>query len=130
MKKSIFFLFLPVLSLLLAACTGAAAAPAGDPQAGPALFRQNAIEQAPGCATCHSTEPGKVIVGPSLAGVAKRAATRIPGKPAPEYLRESILNPNGYVVDGFPSGVMYQSFKEILTEDQVNNLVAYLLTFK
>jgi nitric oxide reductase subunit C len=130
MKKSI-TLFLTMICLFLAACgVNAAAAPAGDPEEGKVLFQQAAIEQAPGCVTCHSTEPGKIIVGPSLAGVGSRAGERITDVPAGDYLRESILNPNGYVVEGFPSGVMYQSFADELTAEQVDNLVAYLSTLR
>lgn len=94
------------------------------------LFRQAAIREAPGCSTCHALEPGKVIVGPSLAGVASRAPERQAGKSAADYLRESILNPDIYVVEGFPEGVMYQGFPEVLTEDEINNLVAFLLTLE
>lgn len=118
-------------SLLLVACGGAASAKSvGDPQQGKTLFNQAAIREAPGCVTCHSPEPGRVIIGPSLAGVAARAGERVAGKLAVDYLRESITNPNAYVVEGFSAGVMYQKFKEVLTEEEINNLVAYLLTLE
>jgi hypothetical protein len=80
--------------------------------------------------TCHSTQPDKVIIGPSLSGVANRAGQRVPGQAAEEYLRSSILNPNLYVVDGFSPGLMYQNYKEALTDEQVGDLVAYLGSLK
>ncbi|MBB3954132.1 c-type cytochrome [Novosphingobium sediminicola] len=44
-----------------------AAQAAGDPARGKAAFQAQ-------CAICHATVPGKTLVGPSLAGVAGRAA--------------------------------------------------------
>ena len=123
--------FIAVLSLLLAACGGPAAAKSvGDANQGKTLFTQATIREAPGCGTCHSVEPGKVLVGPSLAGVAARAGERVSGKSAIDYLRECITTPNAYVVEGFTPGVMYQNFEQVLTTDEINNLVAYLLTLE
>jgi cytochrome c len=108
----------------------AQASEAGDPEAGKTLFEQATIREAPACSTCHSTEPGKVIVGPSLAGMAARAGERKTGLTPPEYIRESILDPNAYIVEGFSEGVMYQDFKEVLKEEEIQDLIAYLLTLK
>jgi cytochrome c2 len=120
-----------LIGLLLAACGGPASASSlGNPAEGKMLFNQASIGAAPSCVTCHSLEPGKVIVGPSLAGVATRAEERVPGISAADYLRECITDPNSYVVDGFSAGVMYQSFRDVLTEKQIDNLVAYLLTLE
>jgi nitric oxide reductase subunit C len=118
------------LSLLLTACGRSASGAVGDAVAGRALFHQTTIGQAPACSACHSTEPGKVIIGPSLAGVAERAGQRIPNVSAVDYLRQSILEPNRYVVEGFSAGVMYQHFEDALTDTQVDDLIAYLLTLK
>ena len=130
--KKIFALVM--FSVLLAACGGGGsnttATPVGDAAAGQALFNQMTINTAPGCATCHSIAPGETKVGPSLAGVASAAGSRVNGQTAEQYLRTSILDPNAYIVPGFNPGVMYQSFKTELTDKQVNDLVAYLLTLK
>ncbi|MEJ2305787.1 MAG: c-type cytochrome [Anaerolineales bacterium] len=125
--KTLFILVL--LSMILAAC-GGKPAPFGDLAAGEALFKQATIDGAPGCATCHSTEPDVVVVGPSLAGVASRAGERVERETAGQYLRNSILNPNAYVVEGFSPGTMYQEFASVLNDQQVDDLVAYLLTLK
>ncbi len=53
-----------------------------------------------GCATCHGI--GQRGRGPDLAGVGARAATRKPGTPAKAYLLESLVEPQAYVVEGFP----------------------------
>lgn len=137
MFKKFFALFalLAVLLLALSACGGGEAAPvpaesAADPAAGKAIFEQTVVGSNAGCVTCHSLEPGTVLVGPSLAGIANTAATRVEGKSAEEYIRESILTPDAYVVEGFQAGMMLPGWDTALSEKDLNNLVAYLLTLK
>ncbi|MEO8392519.1 MAG: cytochrome c [Chloroflexota bacterium] len=81
------------------------------------------------CSTCHSLQPEVVIVGPSLAGVATRAAARVPGQSAAEYLRTSILDPGTFVVPGFPDA-MARNLGQVLNDEQINNIIAFLLTQK
>jgi hypothetical protein len=71
-----------------------------------------------------------VIVGPSLAGVAVRAATRIKGLDAEAYIRNSIEVPNAYVVEGFPASIMPGDLKEQLPPEDIDAVVAFLLTLK
>jgi cytochrome c2 len=124
-------IILLVLAVFVSGCGGfARAGSAGDPEAGKQLFQQANIRGTPACSTCHSLEPGKKIIGPSLAGIAARAGERKSGFSAEEYLRESILTPNAYVVEGFSQGVMFQGFKDVLTEEEIDNLIAYLLTLE
>lgn len=133
-KKILLFLSVTiVLMLALAACgsgDSAATSEIGDVEAGKELFNSQIIGSQPGCITCHSLEPDTVIVGPAMAGIASRAGSRVPGMSAEDYIRQSILQPNEYVVDGFAPGVMVQVWEEELTPEQVDNLVAYLLTLK
>lgn len=81
------------------------------------------------CSTCHSLEPDVVIVGPSLAGIATTAGTRIEGVSAEQYIRDSILNPGDYVVEGFPDA-MQRNFGEVLNSEQINDIIAFLLTLE
>lgn len=128
------------LSMVLAACGGggeeaseaASSGVVGNPDRGKKLYEQTTIgtASAPGCITCHSLEPGVVIVGPSHAGVGTRAATYVPGMSAEDYLHESIVNPDAHIVEGFTPGVMYQNFGAELNEQEIADLVAYLLTLK
>ncbi len=110
-----------------------------DPVAlGEALFRATP----PGCSGCHSTVAGVQIVGPSLAGVASRAVEHIHlpmyhghATDAASYIRESILDPNAFIMPGptFSSGgrsLMPANFGQTLRPDQVNDLVAYLMTLR
>jgi mono/diheme cytochrome c family protein len=101
----------------------------GNPEKGHTLFGMVLIgdPQTPGCATCHSLQPGKTIVGPSLAGVSTRAAQT---EDANQFLRQSILEPDAIIAPSFASGVMYSRYANSLTTEQVDDLVAYLLTLK
>lgn len=121
-------LVLILISLILAGCGGQQ--PVGDAEAGEQLFNQSTIDGAPGCVTCHSLQPDEVLVGPSQAGIASRAEERSPDQSAAEYLRESIVNPDSFVVEGFSPGVMYQNYEEDLSTEQIDNLVAFLLTLE
>ncbi|MCA0454164.1 MAG: cytochrome c [Chloroflexi bacterium] len=79
------------------------------------------------CSTCHSLTPDVVIVGPSLAGIAERAATHAEGQSAEAYIRTSIVNPSAHIVEGFQD-VMQKNFGDVLTSDQINDLIAFLMT--
>jgi cytochrome c551/c552 len=94
--------------------------PAGDASNGQALFRSE------GCFACHALESDESGVGPSLAGIAERAAAH--NGSAEAYLVESIVDPDAYIVDGFQDGIMPQGFGQRLTEQQLADLVAFLLS--
>ncbi|MEA2003081.1 MAG: hydrogenase iron-sulfur subunit [Actinomycetota bacterium] len=101
-----------------------------ESDAGRSLYLEGTLGTNAGCRICHSLDEGVVLVGPSFAGIASRATARVPGLTAEEYLRQSILDPNAYVVEGFPAGQMLQNFDELLTEEDIDNLVAFLLTLE
>lgn len=88
-----------------------------DAEAGQTIFTAN-------CAACHSTTD-QAQVGPGLGGVAERAATRVDGFSADEYLRQSIREPGAYVVDGF-NNIMppFPNF----SDEEIQNLIAHLNT--
>ncbi len=144
-KKTLLVLLLGLALLALAACGGGGGndtaeqpadggdvAAVGDAANGERLFSQATIgaNNAPGCITCHSLEPNVVIVGPSQAGLATRAETRVAGMSAADYIHQSIVEPNAHIVEGFAEGLMYQNYGTDLTEQEINDLVAYTLTLK
>jgi cytochrome c2 len=102
----------------------------GDPFAGERLFTGAVQSKNTGCQICHSLEPGVVLVGPSLAGVASRAAARVPGMIAEDYLRQSIVEPDTFIVPDFPAGQMVPTYLQILSKEEIDDLVAFLLTLK
>lgn len=100
-----------------------AALPAGQAAAGQQVFSGKG-----GCVACHSLDQGVVLVGPSLAGIGTRAGTTRPDYPPDAYLYQSITNPNAYVVDGFQAGIMPQTFGQILSEQELSDVIAFLKT--
>lgn len=91
----------------------------GDAAAGKAIFAEN------GCAGCHTYEPAgsNGTTGPNLNDLEQHAEEADQGT-VEEYTRESITNPNAYVVPGFPEGVM--PAYDGLEPKQLNDLVAFL----
>jgi cytochrome c len=126
------------LLLLLTACgstsnvSSKTAPDAGDPEAGKALFNQTQqLTGAPTCKTCHVIEPGEpAIVGPNLSGIAVRAKQRVTGQSARAYIRNSITDPYAYIVPGYQSGIMVRNYEDYLSPQQINDLVAYLMTLE
>ena len=100
-------------------------AAAGDPAAGEQVYFEVA---SPACNTCHSLEAGETLVGPSLNDIGTVAATRVDGMSADEYLHQAIVDPNAHVVEGFGTNIMPATSGSQLTEEQLNDLVAFLLT--
>ncbi len=124
-----------LVGLALVACGGSENEAAGDRdpvQYGEELYNGTAIGAAssPGCITCHSLEEGVRIVGPSHAGLGARAGTVVAGQTAAEYLKESIVNPDAHITEGFAPGTMYGNYDNELTGEQIDALVAYMLTLK
>lgn len=122
---------LVLLAVAAAACGGASESSdptAGSGRSGQEIFAERILGPNPGCITCHSMDPDTTLVGPSIAGVATRAGSRVNGQTAREYLRESILDPSAFVVAGFDDGKMPTDLGEVLSADEVEALVGYLLT--
>lgn len=101
-----------------------------DPKMGEKIYYETAAGVNAGCRICHSLEKGETIIGPSFYGIANRADQRVPGLTAEEYLHQSIVEPNAFVVPGFPKGQMIQNFGQILTEEQIQDLIAFLMTME
>jgi len=79
-----------------------------------------------GCGACHTLKDAGATgtVGPDLDKVAADAQKA--GKALTAYVMESIVDPNAYIVPGFPKGVMPPDFKTTLTAKQIDDLVAYI----
>ena len=87
-----------------------------------------------GCGSCHVIgalgEARKV--GPDLTNIGAVAGERIAGMTAADYLRQSILEPNAFIIPECPNGpcltnVMPQYYGERLSPEQVEMIVAFLL---
>lgn len=90
-----------------------------DPQNGAALLEQY------GCAACHIVGAANNIA-PPFEGLTEVAAQRRPPLTAEAYIYESIIYPSVYVVEGYPPS-MAQDYRERLTDDELGDIIAYLL---
>jgi nitric oxide reductase subunit C len=123
------------------------AAPAGarpvQPGDNPIALGERVFRSAqPACTSCHSIAAGVNMAGPSLAGVATRAAATLqdPGykgqaKDVAGYLHEAVLQPSAHVVAGGMYGAngvsfMPATYGQSLQPQQVDQLVAYMATLK
>ena len=101
----------------------------GDAQAGQTIFAEN------GCVACHAvTSDAPPGIGPSLAGVASRSREAIQkpdytgaAETVEAYLWESITNPSVYLAQE-QGATMPNTYQQSLEEQEITNLVAYLLT--
>ena len=105
--------------------------PEGDPETGAALSEESSV----GCAACHELS----AVGPAWAGgggqagVGARAEERIQADDysgeattARQYLLESIVRTNTFIVDGYEASIMPADYGQRLTPLQVADLIAYM----
>jgi len=117
--------------LALTACGGGAAPidplEVGDPARGQEFFETGADVLGTPCEGCHSLDGVDGEHGPTLQGISERAGERVPGMNAEEYLRQSILEPGAYLVEGYEDE-MEPFYELLLTEDDIDDIVAYLLT--
>jgi cytochrome c oxidase subunit 2 len=80
-----------------------------------------------GCVACHTTD-GSPGVGPTWQGLYGKVETFEDGSTATvdeAYLHESIVDPNVRIVQGFRP-VMPPNFGQILTEEQISDLIEYV----
>lgn len=119
----------------------------GDPENGQVLFTTLVPETGFACATCHRVDSTETLIGPGLLNVAdpshdpsqhqhgggevavtESAHTERTMDEVIDYMRTSILHPSDFVVPGFPDLLMPQVYGELLSEHEINDIVAYLLT--
>ncbi|MBX3001874.1 MAG: cytochrome c [Caldilineaceae bacterium] len=102
------------------------AAPTGEPRDPEVLFTSLA------CIACHNlavdqTPTNRGPVGPNFGNLNENAQTRVAGMSAEEYIHQSIVAPNAYVVEGYPSGIMPQNFDQLMSEEEINAMVTWLI---
>ncbi|NDJ54684.1 MAG: cytochrome c [Chloroflexi bacterium] len=125
-RKMILLTLLVLIILLIAVGCGGSAAPVDEAVLrGEELFETGGASGIP-CMSCHALD-GTQLVGPPVNGIADVAGSRVPGQSAEEYLRLSITDPSDYVVEGF-SDLMNKNYPDQLSEQDIDDLVAYMLT--
>ena len=79
------------------------------------------------CRTCHTIGQSGALRFPDLAGVAGRAAERVPGLSALDYFAQSLYEPDAFVVPGFNPGMPTINRPPIgLTDQEILCVIAYL----
>lgn len=112
----------------------AAALAAGDPANGKVIFntKHDTKTGTYACATCHSVDENQTrIIGPGLWDIASVAGSYVAGENAVEYIHQSIVDPNAFIAPGnppYPPNLMPQDWSDILSPQDINDVIAYLLT--
>lgn len=104
--------------------------PMGNSERGAELF-----SAAFGCVACHGdpARPGSNPIGPHLGAIGMVAGERQDAKAAPQYIYESILRPNDFIVeecrDGRPCAApsAMPDYAELLSLQDMADLVAFLM---
>ena len=79
------------------------------------------------CRTCHTIGQTGALRFPDFAGVAGRAAERVPGLSDVEYFAQSMYEPDTFVVPGFNPGMPAINRPPIgLTDQEILCVIAYL----
>jgi len=108
------------------ASAAAAPAPVTAAAASSGASGQELIQQW-GCITCHKLDGPDKLIGPSLWDIGARKDAN--------YIRESILQPDAVVVEGFPAGLMKgtldgSGFYQKVPLQDLNAIVDYLTSLK
>jgi mono/diheme cytochrome c family protein len=100
----------------------------GDAAAGQAAYASR------GCAGCHQSASGAAYgVAPTEGTMARINDARLKDPAnaeftAEQYIAESILYPNDFVVPGATKGLMPVNFGDVLSLTELKNIIAYLAT--
>jgi mono/diheme cytochrome c family protein len=111
-----------------------AALAAGNPDNGKTVFNtpHDTANGTWACAQCHSVTADQArIIGPGLYDLAAVAGSYVPGQNVVEYIHDSIVNPNAFIAPGdppYPPNLMPQNWGDVLTPQELNDVIAYLLT--
>lgn len=103
--------------------------PVGDPNRGKEIFQIGVNNDAPPCSACHLVREGGfgMSLAPNLHDIATTGNDRIETLSAEDYIRDSIIDPEQFVISGFRVS-MYPNYGVDLSEQDIADLIAYLMT--
>ncbi len=92
----------------------------GDAKRGKTIFYEHEMAS---CTRCHQINSEGGVVGPPLDGIAGRKDT--------DYLRESLIDPQATIAEGFPVEVSpMPPFGVLLSPQELEDVLAFLMTLK
>ncbi len=99
--------------------SSAAAADDTPVEVDPVVAQGASLASSNGCTACHSTD-GIDGAGPTWQGLSASVDA--------DYVRTAILEPNAVIAEGFVEGVMPATYVDTLSSEDVDALVAYILS--
>ena len=122
-----FFLFTLIL-FLISGCKSSSSSNEFSP--GSSEFKGKEIFTRMACNACHS-EDGSLKLGPTIKGQFGKGIRHVDGSLTiinEEYIRESIHEPLKYIVEHYTP--IMPSYTPILTDEDVENIIAYIKALK
>jgi cytochrome c oxidase subunit 2 len=101
--------------------SSASTTPISPSAAGLSVFNQN------GCSSCHTLTAANAAgtIGPNLDKLVAYAGQA--HQPLEGFVHRSIVDPNAYIQPGYPKDVMPKNFGHLLTNEQLDSLVTFLV---
>jgi mono/diheme cytochrome c family protein len=91
------------------------------------VLRGQTVFEANGCGACHTIDGISIgNVGPVLNSMGETGVTRVDNSSAEEYLRQSILDPSAFLVEGYDD-LMVKTYGDTLSNPQIDDLVTFLM---
>lgn len=87
------------------------------------------LTQSLGCLACHATD-NSIKIGPGWGGLYNHEVTLDDGRSViadEEYLKESILDPNAKIVEGYAQGTM-PAYGSLVDEEELEAIIAYFIS--
>ncbi len=115
MKDVFFLLFLVLVSVTFLGFSNDTTGETmlGDPEIGKEIYYSQ------GCGACHRINGLGGTIGPDLSHIYEKS---------PDYIRESIFEPRKVVVKGYKP--VMPSYKKVLTDSDIDNIIAYFESLK
>jgi len=103
-------------------------APSGGNAA--AVAAGKAVFLSSGCGACHTFKPANATgtIGPDLDTAPAQSAKADHNMPLPAFIKQSIVDPNAYIAQGYSKGIMPTTFGTQLSAKQIDDLVAFILS--
>jgi cytochrome c551/c552 len=95
----------------------------GNAAAGKAVFASN------GCGSCHTFKPAgaTATVGPDLDSAPSSDAKADNNAELPDFIEESIKDPDAYIAKGYSKGIMPTTFGSSISSSDLKDLVAFIV---